>query len=60
MTIARGKKSGTLYMTLDGFGSVIVVESIEDPNLAPKTQPHKWQGTEGYAVKGKIARYEVC
>ena len=37
MTIARGKKSGTLYMTLDGFGSVIVVESIEDPNLAPKT-----------------------
>ena len=33
VTIARGKKSGTLYMTSDGFGSIAVTESKEDPNL---------------------------
>ena len=29
MTIARGKKSGTLYMTSDDFRSVAVAESKE-------------------------------
>ena len=33
MTIACEKNSGTLYTTLDGFGSIAVVESKEDPNL---------------------------
>ena len=33
LTIARGKKSGTLYITSYGFGLVVVAESKEDPNL---------------------------
>ena len=33
MTISHEKKNGTLYMTSDGFGLVIVAKSKEDSNL---------------------------
>ena len=33
MIIAHGKKNGTLYMTINGYGSIVVVEGKEDLNL---------------------------
>ena len=33
MIIARGKNIGTLYMTINGYGSIVVVEGKEDLNL---------------------------
>ncbi|XP_020263239.1 uncharacterized protein LOC109839218 [Asparagus officinalis] len=33
MVVARGTKTGSLYMTIDARGSIAVAEGSEDPNL---------------------------
>ena len=40
MTVTHGKKSGTLYMTIDSCGFIVVTESKEDPKLCHQRLGH--------------------
>jgi Integrase core domain. len=55
MTVARGKKTGTLYMTTDACGSIAVAESNEDPNLWHQRFGHMSEkGLKIMHSKGKL------
>ena len=66
MTIVSGKKSSTLYMTSEGFGSVAFTESKEDPNLWHQRlghisgKGHKVMQSKGKLLGIKSVDFEMC
>ena len=55
MTVARGQKSGTLYMTANTCGSIAVADSKDDPNLWHQRLGHMSdKGLKIMHSKGKL------
>ncbi|KAK0591188.1 hypothetical protein LWI29_036674 [Acer saccharum] len=55
MTITRGNKNGSFYITTDGYGSIAMVEGKDDPNLWHQMFRHmSSQGLKCLHLKGKL------